>query len=70
MIEITYRVPALSCGHCERAVSSELEQVPGGEWIEVDLETKLVTVRGANLDDAALVAAIDEAGYNAERVSA
>jgi copper chaperone len=65
MNEITYTVPGMHCGHCERAVSSELQQVAGVESVQVDLETKVVTVRGAGLDDAALRAAIDEAGYEA-----
>lgn len=65
MAEITCSVPGMSCRHCERAVSSELWQIPGVESVEVDLETKLVTVRGSDLDDAALRAAIDEAGYEA-----
>jgi copper chaperone len=65
MSEMTYNVPGMHCGHCERAVSSELQQVHGVESVEVDLETKLVTVRGASLDDAALRAAIEEAGYEA-----
>jgi copper chaperone len=67
MSEITYTVPGMHCGHCERAVSSQLQQVHGVESVEVDLETKLVTVRGASLDDSALRAAIDEAGYEAAR---
>ena len=62
---ITYTVPGMSCGHCERAVTEELEKVEGVEGVEVDLETKLVTVTGASLDDAVLRAAIDEAGYEA-----
>ena len=33
--------------------------------VEVDLEAKLTVVRGASLDDAAIRAAIDEAGYEA-----
>lgn len=66
----TYSVPAMHCGHCKRAVTSELEAVSGVEEVDVDLETKLVTVRGESLDDAALVSAIDEAGYEAERVAA
>jgi copper chaperone CopZ len=65
MSEMTYNVPGMHCGHCEGAVSSELQQVHGVESVEVDLETKLVTVRGASLDDAALRAAIEEAGYEA-----
>jgi copper chaperone len=66
----TYSVPGMHCGHCKAAVGRELEAVAGVERVEVDLETKLVTVRGEALDDAALVAAIDEAGYDAERVAA
>jgi copper chaperone len=65
MSEITYSVPDMSCGHCEHAVSSELEQVPGVESVEGELETKIVKVRGSELDDAALRAAIEEAGYAA-----
>jgi len=53
----------MHCGHCERAVSAELEQVAGVESVDVDLETKLVTVRGSNLEDSALRAAIEDAGY-------
>ena len=65
----TYSVPAMHCGHCEAAVTRELEGVSGVRDIDVDLETKLVTVGGDGLDDAALVTAIDEAGYDAELVS-
>jgi copper chaperone CopZ len=65
MSEITYSVPDMSCAHCEHAVSSELHDVPGVESVDVDLETKLVVVRGEGLDDAALRAAIGEAGYEA-----
>ena len=66
----TYSVPGIHCGHCKAAVSRELEAVTGVDGVEVDLERKLVRVRGEALDDAALIAAIDEAGYDAERVAA
>jgi copper chaperone len=65
MTEITYTVPEMSCGHCKQAVSSELAEVAGVDRVDVDLDTKLVTVRGHDLDDAELRAAIDEAGYEA-----
>ena len=61
----TYSVPGLHCGHCERAVKEELGGVAGVESVDVDLETKLVVVRGDGLDDARLRAAIEEAGYDA-----
>jgi copper chaperone CopZ len=65
MGELTYSVPGMSCAHCERAVSEELAAVAGVESVSVDLETKRVVVRGAGLDDAALRAAIEDAGYEA-----
>ena len=62
---VSYTVPGMHCGHCERAVTEELSGVAGVESVDVDLETKLVTVVGSDLDDAQLRAAIDEAGYEA-----
>jgi copper chaperone CopZ len=60
----------MHCGHCEAAVTRELEGVNGVQSVKVDLETKLVTVAGDPLDEAALLAAIDEAGYEAESIPA
>ena len=62
---VTYTVPDLHCAHCERAVSEELSAVAGVESVDVDLESRRVTVAGSVLDDAKLRAAIDEAGYEA-----
>ena len=58
-----YTVPGMHCGHCQAAVTEELESVPGVESVQVDLDSKLVTVIGDALDDTALRAAIGEAGY-------
>ena len=55
----------MSCGHCEAAVRGELQEVAGVESVSVDLGTKLVVVLGDRLDDQALRAAIDQAGYKA-----
>jgi copper chaperone len=63
--EKTYTVPGMSCDHCAAAVGDEVGQVAGVESVVVALETKQVTVRGRDLDDTALRAAIDEAGYEA-----
>ena len=60
-----YLVPGMHCDHCEAAVRDEVSAVPGVESVEVDLETKRVDVAGAPLDDAAIRAAIEEAGYEA-----
>ncbi|TML67815.1 MAG: heavy-metal-associated domain-containing protein [Actinobacteria bacterium] len=62
---MTYTVPAMHCANCEAAVSKEVSAVAGVESVSVDLETKRVEVRGDRLDDAAIRAAIEEAGYEA-----
>jgi copper chaperone len=65
MSELTYSVPGMHCGHCKAAVEREIAEVPGVQAVLVDLETKKVLVRGEPLDDVAIRAAIDEAGYEA-----
>lgn len=65
MDERIFVVPGMSCAHCERAVCEELAAVDGVEAVSVDLETKQVVVRGSALDDVALRAAIEDAGYEA-----
>jgi copper chaperone len=62
---ITILVEGMSCGHCKVAISDEVGQVSGVESVDVDLETKHVQVRGTDVDEAAVVDAIDEAGYEA-----
>jgi copper chaperone len=61
---LTFTVPGMTCGHCEAAVKQEVGGVDGVSDVTVDLSTKLVTVTGAALDRDAIVAAIDEAGYD------
>ena len=62
---LSYTVPAMHCGHCERAVKEEVSAVVGVSDVAIDLDTKVVTIRGESLDDTALRAAIEEAGYEA-----
>lgn len=61
--QITLHVPGMTCGHCKAAVETELAKVPGVSTVAVDLDTKLVVVDGADLSQPALVAAVDEAGF-------
>lgn len=62
--ELRYTVPGMSCGHCRVAITEEVEQVAGVSAVEVDLDSKVVTVRGEGpVDDTAVRAAIGEAGY-------
>jgi copper chaperone len=63
MQQTTYSVPGISCEHCRTAITSELAHVDGVRAIDVDLAAKAVTVTGSGFDSGAVVAAIDEAGY-------
>jgi len=60
----TYSVPAISCGHCKAAIEGEVARVAGVEQVVVDIDSRSVEVTG-DVTDAAIRAAIDEAGYEA-----
>jgi copper chaperone len=62
--ELNYSVPGVSCEHCVGAVTAEVERVEGVEAVVVDLESKRVNVTGRSIDDGAVRAAIDDAGYD------
>ncbi|HMA46193.1 MAG TPA: cation transporter [Frankiaceae bacterium] len=59
----TYTVEGMSCDHCVHAITGEVAKVAGVGDVAVDLEAKTVTVTGEPVDDDAVRAAIDEAGY-------
>ena len=59
----SYLVNGLSCDHCVHAVRHELLGTPGVAAVDVDLASGRVVVTGPDLDDDAVRAAIDEAGY-------
>ncbi len=60
----TYIVTGMTCGHCAAAVTEEITALAGVEDVIVDVETGAVTVTSATpLDEAAVAAAVDEAGY-------
>ena len=62
MSRITYNVPDISCEHCKQAIEGEVSQLQGVATVDVDVQAKTVTITG-ELDERAIVAAIDEAGY-------
>lgn len=57
-------VPDMSCGHCKGAVEAALAAIPGAGVVSVDLATRRVTTSGQP-DPAAVLAALDAAGYPA-----
>lgn len=63
-----YQVTGMSCGHCETAIRSEVSEITGVTGIDVSAQTGHLAVTSEQpLDDAAVIAAVDEAGYAAVR---
>ena len=62
---VTYSVPGIHCAHCGMSIREEVSEVEGVEDVDVDLDAKVVTIRGRGLSDQRLRAAIAEAGYEA-----
>ncbi len=60
----TYTVSGMTCGHCVSAVTEEVTKIPGVTDVQVDLASGAVTIASdSGVDDSAVQAAVDEAGY-------
>ncbi|MGM1015912.1 MAG: heavy-metal-associated domain-containing protein [Actinomycetota bacterium] len=61
-----YEVTGMTCGHCEGSVRGEVAKVPGVDSIQVSARTgTLIVTASQAIDDASILAAVDEAGYQA-----
>jgi len=59
-----YTVTGMTCAHCVASVTEEVQEIPGVEDVVVVLDTGSLTVTSAeSVDDAAVKAAVEEAGY-------
>ncbi|MBN6057230.1 heavy-metal-associated domain-containing protein [Nonomuraea sp. RK-328] len=66
----TYTVKGMTCGHCVSSVKEEVGEVPGVTGVEVDLQSGLLTVASEQpVEQARIVAAVEEAGYAVEGAS-
>lgn len=63
-----YQVTGMTCGHCEMSVREEVGELSGVTDIQVSAQTgKLVVTAESDLEDQAVVSAVEEAGYSAVR---
>jgi copper chaperone CopZ len=62
---VTYSVPSIHCAHCGISIREEVSEVERVHAVDVDVDAKVVTIRGCELSDERLRAAIEEAGYEA-----
>ncbi|ONH24931.1 heavy-metal-associated domain-containing protein [Pseudofrankia asymbiotica] len=76
MTTSVYQVTGMSRGHCEATVRSEVFKIVGVEDIQVSARTGRLAVTATeslavtateSVDDARVLAAVDEAGYEAVR---
>ncbi|MEX2535871.1 MAG: cation transporter [Trueperaceae bacterium] len=63
------KITGMTCGHCQSAVESALKSVSGAEGVRVDLAQGTAVIEG-DASVAALVAAVEEEGYQASATSA
>jgi copper chaperone len=67
MQTVTYKIPAISCGHCVHTIKTEVSELEGVERVDADQITKMATVV---FDDPAseeqIKALLKEINYPAE----
>jgi copper chaperone CopZ len=68
MIETSLRITGMTCGNCVRHVTEALRGVPGVGAVDVKLADARATVTHdpGKAPIAALIAAVEDAGYQAE----
>jgi len=63
-VTTVYQVTGMSCGHCEGSVAGEISGITGVTSVKAVASTGEVTVvSAAPLDEEAVRAAVDEAGF-------
>jgi copper chaperone len=59
---IQFNIPAMSCGHCVRAVTEAVQEVDPQAKVDIELDTKQVKVESQAARER-LADALTEAGY-------
>lgn len=62
MAELSYRVPAIHCAGCAATIGDALEPVEGVEGTDVDVDAKVVKVRG-DVEDRVIRKVLTASGY-------
>ena len=61
-----FKVPDMSCGHCEKAITGALKKAGPDVEVKVDLSSKTVNV--TNLPDETVSHLLKDLGYTPEKV--
>ena len=65
MSRVTLHIQGMSCGHCLKAVNQALHAVPGAQVVSVQIGRAVVETGPDGPSADQLVAAVDDAGYDA-----
>lgn len=66
MTETLLRIQGMTCASCVRHVEKALQKLPGVSYVEVNLATEKALVQYPGIEqDAALIQAVEKAGYEA-----
>jgi copper chaperone CopZ len=66
-MDSTFRITGMTCDHCVLSVTEEVSEVPGVDAVDVDLTSGRLTVSGSGVSGDAVVAAVEDVGYEAAR---
>ncbi len=61
-----FKVPDMTCGHCEKSISGALKKASPEAQVKIDLGQKLLVVN--NLPDETVVNLLKDLGYTPEKV--
>ena len=64
------KIEGMTCAHCVAHVTKTLQSLPGVQSANVQLEAGRALVQHENADIPAMLAALDEAGYETEVLGA
>lgn len=64
-----FHVPDMSCQHCVQSITRAIQAKDANAQVSTDLAQHHVTVSNSQLDAAALLALITEAGYTPTALS-
>ena len=62
---------SINCGNCVKSVSGFLNEIENIQWtVDTDNPNKILTVEGESLDQAAIIDAVESAGFDIEPIAA
>ncbi len=66
MQTIELKISGMTCGSCQSHVTKALQSAPGVQRAVVDLASGTARIEGDDLDQAALIGAVEEEGYGVQ----